>query len=265
MKKLAAALAVILTLVVCDLALWRNDYAIRSSDKFARNDFEITRLKHPETVWDRVYFGDGSVAAGYVEEISTAMYINLGLEDCGLTDLKKLIDGRFIRIGKELVIGLNYPILTGGGANHHYSWRKKTLTPYVYYDRARIAQWLSGKNKNENQEKTLYYGSTDDVKVSAERDAERLETNLDALKSIIDYCDENKIRLRTVFLPWNGRYAKPDYMQAARSKAETLLNENNIEFYDLEDEVSSECFYDATHMNYETGAPWFTELMDRWL
>lgn len=265
MKKLAAVLAVILALVVCDLALWRNDYIIRSNDGFARNDFEITRLKHPETVWDRVYFGDGSVASGYVEEISTAMYINLGLEDCGITDLKKLIDGRYIRIGKELVIGLNYPVLTGGGANHRYAWRKSPIVPYVYYDRARIIECISGKNKNENREKTLYHGSTDDVKVSAERDMERLETNLAALKSIIDYCDENKIRLRTVFLPWNGRYAKPDYMQAARSEAETLLNENNIEIYDLEDMVEPEYFYDATHMDYEAGAPWFTELMDRWL
>ena len=265
MKKLAAVLAVILALVTCDLALWRNDYIIRSKDGFARNDFEITRLKHPETVWDRVYFGDGAVASGYVEEISTAMYINLGLEDCGITDLKKLIDGRYIRIGKELVIGLNYSVLTGGGANHRYAWRKSPIVPYVYYDRARIIECISGKNKNENQEKPLYHGSTDDVKVSGERDAERLESNLDALKSIIDYCDENKIRLRTVFLPWNGRYAKPDYMQAARSEAETLLNENNIEIYDLEDMVEPEYFYDATHMDYETGAPWFTELMDRWL
>ena len=265
MKKLAAVLAVILALVTCDLALWRNDYIIRSKDGFARNDFEITRLKHPETVWDRVYFGDGSVASGYVEEISTAMYINLGLEDCGITDLKKLIDGRYIRIGRELVIGLDYSVLTGSGANHRYAWRKSPVVPYVYYDRARISEWMSGRNKNENREKTVYSGTEDEVKISADRGSERLNENLAALTDIINYCDENKIRLRTVFLPWNGRYEKPDYMAAARSEAVTLLGEHNIEVYDLENMVEPEYFYDATHMNCETGAPWFTELMDRWL
>jgi hypothetical protein len=38
-----------------------------------------------------------------------------------------------------------------------------------------------------------------------------------------------------------------------------------VEFYDMSDMLSAECFYDGGHLNYEYGAHVFTEVIEPWL
>lgn len=272
MKKIAVVLAIILTLMVCDAALTRSSL-IRNSDAFSRNDFEIVQKKHPETVWDRVFFGDSAVTSGYIEEISTAQYINLGIDGASAEDLLTLLKKRHIRVGHELVIGLNYFTLTGAGkTDPTYIWHKKEYVPYIYFDCARLKAFLKG-GRNENQEKQLYRGvmseSTAEEILNSreftEPSPEKIERNLNALGEIINYCEENEIRFRAVWMPWNAKYEQPACMGELRERTDNLLAEHDIYVHDLENEIETILFYDITHMDYDTGAPWFTELMDRWL
>lgn len=55
MKKIVTIIAIVLAIAVGDLALTYNNFIV-NSDYFVKNDFEITQYKHPEKVWDKVFF-----------------------------------------------------------------------------------------------------------------------------------------------------------------------------------------------------------------
>ena len=287
MKKIAAIIAVVLAIAVGDLALTYNNF-IADSDYFVKNDFEITQNKHPERVWDKVFFGNSVVISSYIEEQSVSGYINLGLDYGVVTDLWEMIEKRHINIGSELVIGLNYLTLYDEfETNPTYIWHKELYEPYAYFERDRFYpiitdgfdKLLKGQNplpyKYLPQEKHVYHGAMSD---SALADAmaryeeeffnlptEKFEKNIEALEKVINYCIEHNLRVRAVWMPWNPKYAQPALLGEVRTMADAVFNKYNVEVLDLENELPAEYFYDTGHLNYDVGSPRFTELIDQWL
>ena len=125
MKKIVTIIAIVLAIAVGDLALTYNNFIV-NSDYFVKNDFEITQYKHPEKVWDKVFFGNSVVISAYMEDKSSKGYVNLGLDYGVVTDLWEMIEKKHINIGSELVIGLNYLTLYDEfETNPTYIWHKK--------------------------------------------------------------------------------------------------------------------------------------------
>ena len=287
MKKIAAIIAVVIAIAVGDLALTYNNF-IADSDYLVKNDFEITQCKHPEKVWDKVFFGNSVVISSYIEEQSTSGYINLGLDYGVVTDLWEMIEKRHINIGSELVIGLNYLTLYDEfETNPTYIWHKELYVPYAYFERDRFYpvitdgfdKLLKGQNplpyKYLPQEKHVYHGAMSDRALADAMaryeeeffnlPTEKFEKNIEALEKVINYCNENNIRVRAVWMPWNPKYEQPALLGEVRAMADAVFNKYNVEVLDLENELPAEYFYDTGHLNYDVGSPKFTEMIDQWL
>lgn len=287
MRKITAIIAVVLMIAVGDLALTYNNF-IKDSDYFVKNDFEITQNHHPEKVWDKVFFGNSVVISSYIEEQSQAGYVNLGLDYGVVTDLWEMISKRYINVGSELVIGLNYLTLYDEfETNPTYIWHKKPYEPYAYFERDRFYPMIeNGFNKllnGENplpfkylpQEKHVYHGSLsahalDDTLKRYEEEfynqpIEKFENNLAALEKVIEYCEKNDIHVRAVWMPWNPNYGKPAIVTEVRAAANAIFEQHNVEVHDMEDALPAEYFYDTGHLNYDVGSPRFTEMIDEWL
>jgi hypothetical protein len=277
----------LLVIIISDLLLTYNNF-IAKSDYFVKNDFEITQSKHPERVWDKVFFGNSVVISGFIEEQSTSGYINLGLDYGVVTDLWDMLRKHEINVGSELVIGLNYLTLYDNfETNPTYIWHKKWYQPYAYFERDRFypiitdgfSNLLNGKSplpyKYAEQEKSVYHGM-----VAEQAMLDKLEEydekyfnlplsefskNMKALEKIIKYCNRHNIRVRAVWMPWNTKYEMPTLLKNVKQKTNDILVKYNIETLDLETEIPSEYFYDSGHLNYDIGAPRFTERLDLWL
>jgi hypothetical protein len=277
----------LLVIIISDLLLTYNNF-IAKSDYFVKNDFEITQSKHPERVWDKVFFGNSVVISGFIEEQSTSGYINLGLDYGVVTDLWDMLRKHEINVGSELVIGLNYLTLYDNfETNPTYIWHKKWYQPYAYFERDRFypiitdgfSNLLNGKSplpyKYAEQEKSVYHGM-----VAEQAMLDKLEEydekyfnlplsefskNMKALEKIIKYCNRHNIRVRSVWMPWNTKYEMPTLLKNVKQKTNDILVKYNIETLDLETEIPSEYFYDSGHLNYDIGAPRFTERLDLWL
>lgn len=287
MKKIVIIIAIFLAIAVGDLALTYNNF-IADSDYFVKNDFEITQCKHPEKVWDKVFFGNSVVISSYIEEQSTSGYINLGLDYGVVTDLWEMIEKRHINIGSELVIGLNYLTLYDEfETNPTYIWHKELYVPYAYFERDRFYpiitdgfdKLLKGQNplpyKYLPQEKHVYHGAMSDRALADAMaryeeeffnlPTEKFEKNIEALEKVINYCNENNIRVRAVWMPWNPKYEQPALLGEVRAMADAVFNKYNVEVLDLENELPAEYFYDTGHLNYDVGSPKFIEMIDQWL
>lgn len=277
----------VLVIAVSDLILTYTNF-IAKSDYFVKNDFEITQCKHPERVWDKVLFGNSVVISGFIEEQSTSGYINLGLDYGVVTDLWEMIKKHEINIGSELVIGLNYLTLYDDfETNPTYIWHKKWYQPYVYFERDRFypiisdgfSKLLNGENplpyKYAEQEKYIYHGMVAEQAMLdklAEYEEEyfnlplsAFSENMKALEKVIKYCGSHNIRVRAVWMPWNTKYEMPSLLKNVKQQANDIFVKYNIETLDLETEIPSEYFYDSGHLNYDIGAPRFTERLDQWL
>lgn len=287
MKKIVVIIAIFLAIAVGDLALTYNNF-IADSDYFVKNDFEITQCKHPEKVWDKVFFGNSVVISSYIEEQSKSGYINLGLDYGVVTDLWEMIEKRHINIGSELVIGLNYLTLYDEfETNPTYIWHKELYVPYAYFERDRFYpiiengfnNLLKGQNplpyKYLPQEKHVYHGAMSDAALADAMEryeeeffnlpTEKFEKNIDALEKVINYCNEKNIRVRAVWMPWNPKYAQPALLGEVRAMADAVFNKYNVEVLDLENELPAVYFYDTGHLNYDVGSLKFTEMIDQWL
>lgn len=290
LKFLRKNLFVITFLVViaaADTFLTYNNF-IAKSDYFVKNDFEITQQNHPEKVWDKVFFGNSVVISSYMEEESKSGYINLGLDYGVVTDLWDMLRKRNIEIGSDLVIGLNYLTLYDDfETNPTYIWHKKWYQPYAYFERDRLcpmltngfSKLLEGENPlpftYAKQEKAVYHGRV--AQTAMEEKLKEYEEeyfnlplsafseNMEALEKIIKYCSNHDIRVRAVWMPWNTDYEMPTLLKNVKQQANDIFSEYNIETLDLETEIPPEYFYDSGHLNYDVGAPRFTERLDKWL
>lgn len=286
-KRNLFVIALLLVIAVTDTFLTYNNF-IASSDYFVKNDFEITQQDHPEKVWDKVFFGNSVVISGYMENMSKSGYINLGLDYGAVTDLWDMLRKHNIEIGSELVIGLNYLTLYDDfETNPTYIWHKKWYQPYAYFERDRFypiisngfTKLLDGDDPlpftYAKQEKAVYHG-----RVSRPAMEEKLKEyeeeyfnlplkafskNMNALEKVIKYCGKKGIRVRAVWMPWNTDYEMPPLLKNVKQQANDVFSEYNIETLDLETEIPPEYFYDSGHLNYDVGAPRFTERLDKWL
>ena len=87
MKKIVTIIAIVLAIAVGDLALTYNNFIVNRL--FCENDFEITQYKHPEKVWDKVFFEmllfHGIYGGQDMKDMSISMTTVL-LPTCGKND-----------------------------------------------------------------------------------------------------------------------------------------------------------------------------------
>ncbi len=286
-KKGGFVAAVIVLFIVLDLLFAASGW-VQNSGFFWLNDFEITRRDHPEEVWDRVIFGSSELVSGYREDLTTADYVNLGMDYGVITDLVKMLEDGDIKVGHELVLALNWCALCDTlDTNPTYVWHRRWYEPYFWFQRDRLAEFVSdnwravlrdGELRRRTyltQTKAFYYGWMTEDELSQRMDTlhERFwaqgvggyEKNLEALGEIFDFCAENGIRLRALWLPENQALAEDATNAELRVLARERCEAAGIEFYDMTTMLSDECFYDTGHINYDYGAVIFTEVLDRWL
>lgn len=270
-----------------DTWLSHNNFIV-NSNIFVQNDFEITQRLHPEKTWDKVFFGNSVVISSFMEDKSSSGYINCGLDYGVMTDLYEMLEKKYINIGSELVIGLNYlTFYDDFDTNPTYIWHKKWYQPYAYFERDRFQPLItdyftriingdfSGPMTYLPQQKATYHGKVADRALSGKfeeyqdeffsKPIDKYSENLEALQKVIKYCDKHDIRLRAVWMPWNPMFEKPQLVEEVRSAADEIFSQNNIEVLDLEDSFGEECFYDTGHLNYDAGSARFTEEIDKWL
>lgn len=287
LKKNLFVIALALVIAVSDIFLTYNNF-IATSDYFVKNDFEITQRDHPEKVWDKVFFGNSVVISGYNEEQSTSGYINLGIDYGVVTDLWDMIRKHNINIGSNLVIGLNYLTLYDDfETNPTYIWHKKWYQPYAYFERDRFypmiangfTKFLNGEYPfpytYAKQDKAVYHGMVSEKAMTAKLEEYEEEyfnlplsafsKNMDALEKVIKYCERHDIRVRAVWMPWNTKYEMPSLLKNVKQQANDIFVKYDVETLDLETEIPSEYFYDSGHLNFDIGAPRFTERLDKWL
>ena len=259
---------------------------IISSGRFSLNDYEVTRRDHPEEVWDKVFFGNSVVISAYREDVSESGYINLGLDYGVVTDLWEMVQKGVVTLGSELVLGLNdLTLYDRFETNPSYPWHRKLYEPYSYFARDRLTvliketgiQLLTGAEPAYGaysaQTKIYYYGAMSQAALEEKAAASiyehlpisEFQENMAALAKLADYCAKHGVRLRCVWMPLNPDIPPSDETLAVRDQAAELCREKQVEFYNMEDALEAECFYDSGHMNYEYGSYRFTEVIDPWL
>ena len=257
-----------------------------SSGRFHLNDYEVTRRDHPEEVWDKVFFGNSVVISAYREDVSESGYINLGLDYGVVTDLWEMVRKGIVTLGSELVVGLNdLTLYDRFETNPSYPWHREFYEPYSYFARDRLSVLIKEAGKRlltgaepdygaySGQTKIFYYGAMSRAELEEKAAASVYEhlpisdfrENLDALAKLAGYCAQHGVRLRCVWMPLNPDIPPSGETLAVRDQAAAVCREKQVEFYNMEDALEAECFYDSGHMNYEYGSYRFTEVIDPWL
>lgn len=280
-------LAFVVIYLAADMALVYGN-PIKDSPYFYRNDFELTQEKHPEEVWDKVFFGSSLVISAFIEEESESGYVNLGVDYGVVSDLRRMIEKDLVKVGEDLVVGLNmFTLYDDFDTNKTYMWHKKWYEPYPYFERDRFQPLLtegfenvlSGKPfmtpEHEGQKKSVYYGQLSDAEMDEKLEKyrekywglelESFEQNLEDLEWLANYCEQNGIRMRVVWMPWRTKIELPDIARDVQAAANQVLEKHGIEVLDLRDELGDQYFHDVWHIEYSTGAPAFTRLIDEWL
>lgn len=289
-KKLYPVLfSLIIIWIVSDLTLTHFD-PLKYSPYFEKNDFEITQLKHPEKSWDKVVFGSSIAINSFNEELSGSGYINAGICYGTVSDIYQMLSKNIVDIESDLVLILNdISFYDGLKTNPSYLWHKKWYQHYIYFERDRIYPLfdegidnvLDGKDAvSEPQYKDAdkYYsiGALSDEELFESNEkmlkdfgnctvAKDCSRNFSELKKLIKYCDKNGIRLRAVWSPWNPKIPVYGFAREVKDEADRIFAENNIEVYDMMNEIPVEYFYDIGHLDYEKGAPYFTKKLDEFL
>lgn len=246
------------------------------------NDYENTRVNHPEDVWERVFFGNSAVISAYRENLSQAGYVNLGLDYGVVTDLWEMLRQGHIMVGSDLVIGLNlFTLYDNFLTNPAYIWHRGPLEPYVYFHRdklmriARDSRKLLEGKKVSGFGKALYYGSLSDEEIAQKvanyeenyfcLPAEDFQENIDALEKIAGWCDDHDVRLRILWMPFHPDVERPALMLELMNTVNGWCEERGITVEDYTDKMDKSCFHDVGHLNDEIGAVTFTEVIDPWL
>lgn len=275
-------------LIVSDLLLTAYN-PMKYCDSIHKDDFELTQLKHPERVWDRVFFGNSSVISGYLEGESISGYVNLGMDYGMVTDIRDMLEGGYISVGSELVLGLNWDSMYDDmDTDPTYIWHKKWYEPYFYFERDRLNHLITnGVTRlmngwgffshyyKDRDAKEVYHGNMTAEELDARmtrlydlfwsNGTGMYEENLAALGDVFDFCRANGIRVRVVWLPWNPSVPMNECDIYVHDRAEEICGEYGVEFHDMTNALPAGCFYDTGHLSYETGAPVFTEVIDKWL
>jgi len=243
----------------------------------SNNDFEKTVYKHPQMPWENVFYGSSIIAGSYIEENSGTNYINFGITYGKITDLKKGLYKDLIKVEKNIVIGMNFfTFMDELQTDPTYIWHKKPYVPYVYFYRGPIMeyfketidQYKEGQPINQVPEnayrKYITLGSLSDKeleeKITKYKELygnltiEDFNENIEDLKEVIDYCKDNDIRLRAIWMPWNPKDEQLDYVEELKVIVNEIFEENQIDYLDWSNKYESHYFYDLGHLNYNKGA-----------
>lgn len=257
-------------------------YLAESRWSIPYNDFEATRVAHPEKEWDKVFFGNSVVISAYREDISKAGYVNLGMSYGVVRDLWNMIRKGQIDIVSELVIGLNlFALYDDFDTNPAYLCHKDFYEPYTYFHRDKLQRILSDSVKLYRNEsvspwrKVLSYGRLSDAQLQDKLKTyeekyynlpeEDFQENLQALDHIADWCEREGVRLRILWMPYNPAVKQPPLMHSLMQKVNGWCDARQIPYEDFTDRLDESCFHDVGHLNYEHGAHLFTEVADQWL
>ncbi len=274
-------------LVIMEVFLLKTD-PVAKSTAFPKNDFEKIVAQYSEDEFDKVFYGNSVVISGFIDSQSKSGYTNIAIDYGTVEDLYAILDQGLIDVGSELVIGLNYfTLMDTLETNPTYPWHKKWVEPYLYFNRNRVnpviieglTRVLQGEEFIQapytSLNRTVYRGAMDDKELNEriavhkklywDQGIEFYEDNLTALKKVIEFTEENDIKLRGIILPWNDVIEKPANVVLAESEASEILMAHSIEVLDLSDEMPRSYFHDLGHFNYEYGAVKFTEEIDGWL
>lgn len=286
-KKGGFLLLLLLVCLALDTALAASGW-VQSSGYFWLDDFEITRRHHPEEVWDKVIFGSSELVSGYREDLTSAHYVNLGMDYGTILDLEQMLEGGHITVGSELVIAANWSVFCGTlDTNPTYVWHRAWYEPYCYFQRDRLAGLITddfrallggGERRGRKfltQDKAFYHGH-----MSQQELQERVATlnekffsggmadyeyNLAALERVFAFCQREGIRVRVLWMPENPAALLGADNDAVRARAAEICATCGVPFSDMTDALTADAFYDTGHMDYETGAVTFTEVLDQWL
>ena len=278
MKKNRNVIVFLALLIVFFLAL---DFALENSCTWASNDYEVTCLEHPEKVWDKVFFGNSAVISAYLEEESQSGYINLGIDYGVITDLRDMLEQGHVTVGSELLVGVNFfTFCDEFDTNPSYIWHRKFYEPYAYFHRDKLLKMMEAAifsdraEKPSPWEKILYYGNLSDQELAEKmqtyeemyfsRSIDEFEENLSALDDIADWCTDNGVTLRLVWMPFNPSVQQPAILHELQTQVGQWANERKIEVFDMTSALDESCFHDVGHLNREHGAYIFTAKFDLW-
>ncbi len=287
MKRWSFLLLLCAVLLVGEAALRHYD-PVKYLKPVWRDDFELLQLAHPEEVWDKVFYGSSAVTASYLEGYGGSGYLNAGIDYGTVKDLWELLDKGYITVGSDLVLGLNeLSFLDSLPTNPTYVWHRAWYEPYVYFQRDRLLKIVTDGIDNlsngqpfvtidhSDQQRQVYHGHLTGAELAdgLERVKEKFGymspaecvKNFAALDKLADYCREHGVRLRAVWMPRNSKVELYPAAQSVIEAADARLEALGIETLDLLHEIPDEYFYDTGHMDYETGAPYFTETIEPWL
>lgn len=246
------------------------------------NDYEATRVAHPEEVWDRVFFGNSAVISAYRENLSEAGYVNLGMDYAVVTDLWELLDEGYLKVGSELVVGLNlFALYDDLPTNPSYIWHRGRLEPYVYFHRDKLLRIAEGIQKLRDGQTIRYRGKgIDSGMMTDEELAEKVasyeenyfclpiddfQENIEALDKIADWCEDHGVRMRVLWMPFNPDVERPELLLELMQIVNDRCAQRGITVGDYSDQFERSCFLDVGHLNDEVGAARFTEVIDPWL
>lgn len=288
LKRNAFLLLLVLVLLAGDMAMTRMD-PVGHMTSIWRSDYELVAQEYPDMTFDKVFFGSSVVIASYIQGQNDTGYINLGIDYGVVKDVTEMLEKGLLTVNSDLVLGLNdIFFLDSLPTNNAYPWHRQWYEPYLYFQRDRLGALITKGVDNllhgrpfiteryPNQQRAVYYGALSDAEL-AESETKMIERfgdmsptadcgeNFAALDRLAAYCAAHNIRLRAVWMPWNG---KTDIYAAARELmdyANEQMDRLGIEVLDLTYAVPDEYFFDMGHLDYEVGAPWFTDLIDPWL
>ena len=281
-------LPAVLALLIAGDLLFQSSGWVQSSGYFYLNDYEVARRDHPEAVWDRVIFGSSELISGYREDLTSAHYVNLGMDYGVITDLETLLKSGEVQVGSDLVLALNWCVLCDTlDTNPTYIWHKGWYEPYVYFERDRLGPFLSAEwdaliGAGDapqpiylGQGKIFYHGQMTQEELEARMDklaglywdqgVSGYEKNLAALSRVFAWCGAHGVRVRALWLPENQAVAPNATDTAVRELARQACEAAGVEFRDMTAALPNDCFYDTGHLSYEYGAGIFTEVLDQWL
>lgn len=288
--KYGLAFLVLLLALFLGLDVWMSAVKpVSRSELFLPNDFEKTLAAHDwATEYDDIFFGNSVVISSYIEEESSSGYVNFGLDYGKADDINRMLRRGIVKVKSNVVLGLNcFTLMDTLDTNPAYPWNRDWYEPYVYFERDRlhafITDTLSGfletgrlePTRYTGMDKTVYYGVLSDAELQEKYEsyeelywtqgAEAYDENLRALTELCAYCREQGIRLRVIWMPWNGYAPLPENPASAMAQAQTILDSYGVESLDMRDAMPRDCFHDFGHLNMEHGAHVFTQEVDKWL
>lgn len=273
--------------VITDLCIAARD-PVNRLPVFYKNDLEKTRHFHPGKDWPEVFYGNSVVIASYIEEESSSGVINMGINYGKITDLHEILKGNAVNITGKIVLGLNmFTFMDNLPTDPAYLWHKKPYEPYIFFYRDHFKKYIVNNGEallkgmplnvisGSLYDKELYFGRLDDLELAKKMDAydslygdlslKDFEKNIKALKKVVRYCENENIRLKAIWMPWNKVYKPPGYVEQLKSEVNFIFDSKDIEVLDWTDRYEGEYFHDLGHLNREKGAKLFTKEIDEWL